>query len=217
LEHINVIEYLILNAGTMFEGSLTKDGWNTVSQVNHLSQFHLTTNLLLPALVRVPNGKARVVVVASGAALVPRQSISEIDWLESWRKPAPSLGEQFQHYAESKLANVLFAKSLSDRFGHVLKAYSVHPGFIVSMLYRQILPDSLVPIIDKVSRVVAKSTEAGAHVSVIAALDPTLENRSGVFLGSDGEIFDYPHRVKMDSATASTLWEASLKALAQKK
>ncbi len=132
-----------------------------------------------------------------------------IDWLTNWKKVCPTAKEQFERYAESKLANVLFAKSLSDRFGRSVKVFSVHPGFIVSNLYRQHLPERLRPVLDFVARIMAKSPESGAHVSVLAALDPRFENQSGAFISSTGEVFDFPSEVKMDSATATKLWEAS--------
>jgi NAD(P)-dependent dehydrogenase (short-subunit alcohol dehydrogenase family) len=119
----------------------------------------------------------------------------------------------FERYAESKLANALFAKALSDRFAGSFSSFSVHPGFIVSHLYRDWLPSGLVPLLDVVARVIAKSPETGAHLSVIAALDPKLKNSSGVFLCSNGEIFDFPKVVNLESQSATALWEASVQAI----
>ncbi len=41
MEQINVIEYLVLNAGIMFEGHLTNDGLNAISQVKFIEYQYL--------------------------------------------------------------------------------------------------------------------------------------------------------------------------------
>jgi NAD(P)-dependent dehydrogenase (short-subunit alcohol dehydrogenase family) len=103
----------------------TADGFELQLGTNHLGHF-LFTALLAPAFER----DTRVVNVSSrghlGSGMV-------------WDDPHYRTREynKWQSYGQSKTANILFTLGLAQRG---VTAYAVHPGMIVTDLYRH-LPD----------------------------------------------------------------------------
>jgi NAD(P)-dependent dehydrogenase (short-subunit alcohol dehydrogenase family) len=101
--------------------NLTEDGFETHTAVNYLSQFLLTQLLFKHNLINEPG---RILVVSSLA----NESVT-IDFDDlNWKKRAYSL---VGAYAQSKLANVLFAKELDERLrrqNRDITAVSIHPG-----------------------------------------------------------------------------------------
>lgn len=101
---------------------LTKDGFELHWGVNHLGHFALT-GLLMPALAASPG--ARVVTVSSLAALFSNLHFEHRGGSYSKRRT----------YAESKLANLVFALELARRLkfeGSGVSSLAAHPGFVDS-------------------------------------------------------------------------------------
>ncbi|KAI0426532.1 hypothetical protein F5Y09DRAFT_318560 [Xylaria sp. FL1042] len=128
---------LINNAGIMatpFE--LTKDGHEAQWQTNYLSHWVLTSHLL-PLLQRtartLPPGSVRIVNLSSSGHLgAPKCGINFAD-------PSLKDGGPWQRYGQSKLANILHAKTLHKRFGPGARegeiwVGSVHPGIVETNL-----------------------------------------------------------------------------------
>ncbi len=141
------IHVLINNAGIL-DGSapqLTVDGFERVWQVNHLGPVYFT-KLLMPALVMGGsiNAPSRVVMVSSIINhIYISQTGIDYDQLENDRNNLPT--DPFRRYAETKLANILFAKELTKRMEIVQEVndrdkvigVSLHPGICLSSkLYR---------------------------------------------------------------------------------
>lgn len=105
LARYDALTLLINNAGV---GSPalhhTADGFELVFGTNHLGHFALT-GLLLPALLAAPG--ARVVTVASMAHGPGRIDFENLDGTRGYR--------DMRAYAQSKLANLLFAYELQRR------------------------------------------------------------------------------------------------------
>ncbi len=220
------IDLLVLNAGVMGSSTLTDDGFEQTAQVNHLAPFFLT-KLLLPVLKKSQK-KPRVVVVASAGSLVPKFTSNWTQAFFSLPGDENLIG-QFVRYTQSKLANVLFAKGrvanmlicfkkiflklffpsgLADRNAW-LTVYSLHPGFIDSLLYRSLLPYPVSILLRWFGPIFAKSLTSGAHVTITAATVPELEAASGSFFSSSGSVFNYPEALNISSAAADELWDAS--------
>lgn len=115
------IDVLANNAGGIFgDRTPTVDGFEKTMQVNHLAPF-LLTNLLLPALLR------------AGGAVINTSSVAhrlfghiDVDDLDNARRFSPN-----KAYGDAKLANVLFAESLHERFhAQGLSAVAFHPGTV---------------------------------------------------------------------------------------
>ena len=125
------LDALIANAGIMALPELQQiAGIERQLFVNHIGHFVLVTGLLDRL---TPAG--RVVMVSSGAHRYAKQgmeldNVSGVFDYDPWRM-----------YGRSKLANILFARSLQARFeGSDRVALSLHPGVIETNLGRHI-PD----------------------------------------------------------------------------
>jgi NAD(P)-dependent dehydrogenase (short-subunit alcohol dehydrogenase family) len=118
--HIDVLAH---NAGGIFDGpQTTADGFERTFQVNHLAAFLLTHELT-------------EILVASRAAIVNTSSVAarlyghiDIDDLNTWHDYSPVRG-----YGNGKLANILFAKGLHDRYHEQgISAVAFHPGNVAT-------------------------------------------------------------------------------------
>ena len=122
------VDLLINNAGLAAAKGLTAEGFELAFGVNHLGHF-LFTNLLLDAIV----DGGRIVNVSSRA----HYKAKSIDWAAQ-RQPTTGL-TGLKAYSVSKLANVLFTKSLAKRLAHRnITTYSLHPGVVASDVWRQV-------------------------------------------------------------------------------
>jgi retinol dehydrogenase 12 len=115
------LDVLVNNAGCAnFSRSVTEDGYETTFAVNHLAPF-LLTNLLLDKIGS--SAPARIVNVASRAHR--GQQIDFDDLMSSKRY------QTMRTYGRSKLANILFTRTLSKRLaGTGVTANSLHPGVV---------------------------------------------------------------------------------------
>lgn len=123
------LDLLVNNAGVMAPPRqvLTVDGFELQFGVNHLGHFVLT-GLLLPALLEAPRG--RVVTVAS----IAHKSATAA----ALNANAGPRYDPRQAYANSKLANLLFASELQRRAedrGLPLTSTAAHPGLAATGLF----------------------------------------------------------------------------------
>ena len=133
---------LINNAGIMatpFE--MTKDGHEAQWQTNYLAHWVFTSHLLplmLSTSKGLPSGSVRIVnLSSSGHFYAPKGGFNFAD------TSLPD-GDGFTRYGQSKLANVLHAKTLNTRYGPEspsakagkgeIWAAIVHPGLVRSQL-----------------------------------------------------------------------------------
>ena len=128
LEREPTIDILINNAGIALPTyQQTDDGFEAHMGVNHLGHF-LLTNLLLPRMKESPH-HARIVTVSSGLY----KNCLEFDFAEmNSNDPARySKKRPGRAYSMSKLANILFMRSLSQRLeGTNVSTYALGPGLI---------------------------------------------------------------------------------------
>ena len=130
LEEEPRIDILINNAGVMAlpERKLTNDGFEMQFGTNHLGHF-LLTNLLLDRIKEAPS--ARIVNVSSRAYL---RGDLDFDNLNCERSYSPWVA-----YGTSKLANILFTRSLAKRLERTsVTANALHPGMIMTELARHL-------------------------------------------------------------------------------
>ena len=124
-------------------------------------------------------------------------------------------------YGQSKTANALFAVGLDARgAAHRIRAFSVHPGAVITELGRSMAPDEQRAMIEAAGKLSAgfKSTEQGAATTVWCATSPQLDGKGGVYC-EDADIatavpadFSEPRGVRpwaMDADLAEQLWRAS--------
>jgi NAD(P)-dependent dehydrogenase (short-subunit alcohol dehydrogenase family) len=116
------LHVLVNNAGVMMgQKTMTTDGYELMMQANHLAHFLLTL-LLLPKL---KESGGRVVTVTSSTYCLAKNGFDFEDiFCNSTRKYT-----LFGQYAQSKLANILFAKELARRHPDILSC-AAHPGLV---------------------------------------------------------------------------------------
>lgn len=174
--------HVLVNGAGIMATPLRRDarGYEGQFVTNHLGHFQLTARLW-PAL-RQARG-ARVVCVSS---LGHRQAAVDLDDPHFLRQPY----DKWRAYAQSKSANALFAVEL-DRRGaaHGVRAFSLHPGAILTPLVRHLDLDDLrrVGALDDEGQVNPppqsgfKSVAQGAATAVWCATSAQLEGMGGVY------------------------------------
>lgn len=205
------LDMLINNAGVMaIPRRTTADGFEMQFGVNHLGHFALT-NLLLPLLLRTP--AARVVTVSSGAHVFGQINFDDLH------------GERRYHpwaaYAQSKLANLLFAYELQRRLaaaGRQAISVAAHPGYAATNLQR-VGPEMRgsrlgMWLMTASNRLLAQSAAMGALPEVYAATSPDVQG--GNYIGPDGPLGQrgFPKKVRSsarsyDLDVAARLWAVS--------
>jgi len=197
------IDILINNAGVMWtDYTKTVDGNELQFHVNHLGHF-LLTHLLLEKLKAAP--EARIVTVSSLAHTRGEIKLDDLNSEKSYgRKEA---------YEQSKLANVLFSRSLAKRLqGTSVTTYSLHPGVVDTELTRYI-PFIGNKYVYQVVRVLLypffKSPEDGAQTTLYCAVEPSIAKDTGKYYSDCAEKQAAPQA--LDDDVAEKLWEASEK------
>ncbi|WP_326584676.1 SDR family NAD(P)-dependent oxidoreductase [Streptomyces sp. NBC_00481] len=172
------IDFMIDNAGIMAcPETRVGPGWEAQFATNHLGHFALV-NRLWPAIER---GGARVVSVSSRGHHFSGMRWDDIHWQHGYDK--------WLAYGQAKTANVLFAVHL-DRLGrdHGIRAFSLHPGGILTPLLRHIPKEEVVANgwYDEDGNPIAqegfKTPQSGAATQVWGATSPQLAGVGGVYL-----------------------------------
>ncbi|KAK0133745.1 Retinol dehydrogenase 12 [Merluccius polli] len=194
------LNILINNAGIMsIPYGKTADGFEMQIGVNHLGHF-LLTHLLIDLMKR--SAPARVVTVSSMAHAWGDMNFDDLNSETSYDKKSA--------YQQSKLANVLFTRSLAKKLeGTGVTAYSLHPGVVQTELWRH-LNGPQQTIIKMVSPF-TKTSVQGAQTSIYCAVDPSLENESGGYY-SDCAPASCSRAAQSDES-AQRLWEMSCELL----
>ena len=187
------VHALVNNAGALFlRRRLSADGVEMTWALNHLSYF-LLTELLHDRLLE--SAPARVVNVASEAHASGFIKLDDPGRLTGARA-----------YQQSKLANVLFTRSLAKRLqGAGVTVNAVHPGRVASgfgvnngWIWRLVAPI--------VHRNTITPEEAAIAVARLVT-DPQLNSVSGRYFDTGFEAAPAPQA--MDDALAERLWRLS--------
>lgn len=208
------IDVLINNAGTMaIPRRETEDGFETQFGVNHLGHFALTGLLFERLQTDNESDPARVVTLSSG--LHERGTIDFED-LHGERNY-----DGWDAYAQSKLANVVFAYELERRVRAAdanAMSVAVHPGYANTKLQFRGIEGRGTWIRTALRRlsnaVFAQSPEEGALPTLYAATAPDVEG--GAYYGPGGlaNMRGAPVRQassdrSYDRETARRLWDVS--------
>lgn len=182
------LDVLVNNAGVYMTGrAVSRDGFEMTLAVNHLAHF-LLTRRLLPLLKK--SAAPRVVTVSSMVHVSGRIVFDDMNSERGFNG--------YHAYANSKLANTLFANELARREPW-LTSNSLHPGVIGTKLLHAgfSMPGA--------------SVEEGARTSVYLATSPDVE-------GMSGKYFDNCRAVEaeaqaLDRQLAQRLWQWSEEAV----
>lgn len=207
------LDGLVNNAGLMaLPFTKTEDGFEMQMGTNHLGHFALT-GLLLPSLAKAK--APRIVTVSSLYHKRGKLDLSDL-FFERRRY------DKWVAYAQSKLANLLFAFELQRRASKkelALLSLAAHPGYSATELQGKgpkAEGSSLLEGVMKIANaVMAQSQERGALPQLRALTDPAAQG--GEFYGPSGfqEVWGDAVRVQAvaaahDEATARGLWERSV-------
>ncbi|WP_189227579.1 oxidoreductase [Saccharothrix coeruleofusca] len=155
------LDVLVNNGGVMWPPlSRTAQGFEVQFGTNHLGHFALTGRLL-PLLLRTP--AARVTTVTSLAQVTGRIDFEDMHWYERRYSTGAA-------YAQSKLANMMFALELDRKLravgSHVVSTAS-HPGWTFTDLTRH-----SPAVLRRASPFIGMPPEVGALTTMRAATDP---------------------------------------------
>ncbi|XP_026749446.2 retinol dehydrogenase 13-like [Galleria mellonella] len=197
--HLHV---LVNNAAVMeTPKGVTKDGFETQLGVNHMGHF-LLTNLLLDTIKA--SAPSRVVVVTCDTHR--RGAIQTADLnLDNKYEPAAA-------YAQSKLANLLFARELGRRMlGTGVSVAAVDPGFTDTNITRHLAMMKSITrfLVYPIFWPVMKTAKIGSQVIVHAALDPSVADSAGDYYVDMKKA--EPSKEAKDFETAFWLWRVSSK------
>lgn len=204
---VGAVDVLINNAGVMMPPhGRTRQGYELQFGVNHLGHFALT-GLLLERISHSRDG--RVVTVSSGLHKRGRIHFDDIHGEHNYGRT--------KFYAQSKLANVVFAIELSKRLranNVPIRSVLAHPGYSATNL-QSAGPTGVSKLVMKASnRMFAQDAEMGALPQLYAATGADVE--SGQFYGPDGrgESKGFPTLVEplddaRDRELSKRLWNIS--------
>ncbi|KAJ7060547.1 hypothetical protein C8F01DRAFT_1143071, partial [Mycena amicta] len=222
------LHVLIHNAATIGSYYITEDDFEIQGATAQFGPF-LLTKLIAPKLLstRTKSFVPRVVYVASNAH---GMGITSLDFskLRHGHLPedASTAPGMMKRYGEVKSMNMLMAVELSRRAKGQLRAYSLHPGAIPTNVLDK---EALVPVYLSLGFITEdgkpkennispwKTLPQGAATTVVAAFDPRLDDKAGVYLidctvAPEDKVA--PHAI--DPANAEKLWNLTEEMLGEK-
>jgi NAD(P)-dependent dehydrogenase (short-subunit alcohol dehydrogenase family) len=209
------LDLLINNAGVMAPPrSETADGFELQFGTNHLGHFALT-GLLFDELKKRPG--SRVVTVSSNAHKMGKLNFEDLQSEHSYRR--------WNAYAQSKLANLVFAIDLQRRIGDAgldMASMAAHPGLSATNLGSAgtgtgngLLNLVTTPFLMFSNAFLAQDAYHGALPTLFAAVSPGLAG--GSYIGPDGigehrgsPTIVAPRKVANDPEVAGHLWDKSV-------
>ena len=194
---------IICNAGIMAPQQLELiQGVESQFYVNHLSHFRLVDGLRSQLA-----SAGRVVVLSSAAHQAADKGGIQFGNIDGSQKYRP-----WTFYGQSKLANLLFARSLGTRLSLQQKVFAVHPGVIHTELVRYMNP-MIKNIWSLTAPLGMKSVAQGAATQVWAATSTFLNDKNGIYLADCNE--KGSSRYGRDIDLAERLWEWTEKKLTE--
>lgn len=196
---------------------LTKDGYELQFGTNHLGHA-LLIKLLLPLLLRTaetPNSDVRIINMASVAyAQAPKEGIV----FETLKTNQDGLGGmlpggRWSRYGQSKLANLLYARQLAQRYPSI-KSVSIHPGYIKTDLFANTTFLMSLPL-----RVMVPleggwtPVKQGPYNQLWAGTTERSNLEDGTYYAPVGKIGDLQTKQSRDDTLATKLWDWTQKEL----
>jgi NAD(P)-dependent dehydrogenase (short-subunit alcohol dehydrogenase family) len=189
------LDVLLNNAGVINTNRReTVDGFEESLAVNHFAPF-LLTGLLLPALQQAP--AARIVNVASHAhTFVKDMGFEDMQAEKNYKT--------FREYGRSKLANILFTRSLAKRLENEdITVNCLHPGAVATSLgtnngvVGKILTTALKPFF--------RTPDKGAETSIYLCCSDAASSVSGAYFANCKQASPKPWA--RDDEAAEQLWQ----------
>ncbi|KAK3388750.1 hypothetical protein B0T20DRAFT_484318 [Sordaria brevicollis] len=226
------LDILINNAAVNAQTrQFTPEGLEMTFGTNHIGVF-LFTNLLLPSLLTAASqsspGATRIVTLSSAGHRLSPIRFSDYNFEgkqvppeEDHVKPLPGSFAKCTEdgyngmvtYGQSKTANILFTLYLQRKLaGKGVGAYTLHPGTIQTELGRD--QDPSIQEQFHQMELFWKTLDQGCATTLVAALDPALNETKGLYL-VDCQMSD-PYHWAEDEVAAERLWKLSEKIVGEK-
>ena len=193
------IDVLLNNAGIVNARRVeTEDGFEETLAVNHFAPF-LLTGLLLPAILSSAP-EARIVNVASNAHhFVRDMGFDDLQARNSYKT--------FTVYGRSKLANILFTRSLAKRLEQRgVTVNSLHPGAVSTGIGKQ-NGGITAQVAHLLLKPFIRSPEKGAETSIYLCTSDAVRDTTGAYFYNCKETRPKPWAE--DDAAAARLWRVS--------
>jgi WW domain-containing oxidoreductase len=191
------LDAVIANAGVM-GASEAEQMYGVEKQfwINHVAHFRLVNGLL----DLVPHHTGRIVVVSGFASKLfgPKEGIAfgDLDGRKNY--------SAMRFYAQSKLANALFARELSRRLaGHGIAVNSLHPGGVFGTGFSR---NAAAPIrlLVRLARPLGKTLSQGAATQTLLAASPLVAGMTGLYWSDCRPVKGSPHLE--DAELREQLW-----------
>jgi len=203
------LDLLINNAGIMHPPkTLSAQGFEIQFAVNHLAHMLLTLKLQ-PLIEKKEN--SRIVTVTSGA-----QFFGKVGWNNI---KAENYYNKWESYANSKLANVMFALELNERLDQKnTLSLAAHPGIAKTNLFsaQKPKPNPIETLSLKLFSPIFQSAEMGALPQLFAGTSP--EAKGGEHYGPKFNFRGHPKLsptspFALNKKERINLWEKSMEVL----
>ncbi|CAG7822573.1 unnamed protein product [Allacma fusca] len=206
------VDILINNAGVLVSGKLqqkTQEGFEINFGVNHLGHF-LLTNLLLDSLKKA--APSRIVTVSSDVHLKGLIDFKDLmgENQRGTRNPIKN-----KHYANSKLANVLFSFELARKlWGTNVQTYCASTGLVKTKIVKIPFPWRIFSSL--IQRIFFKTPQEGCQTVLHCALSKQCRYETG-------EMYQHcrkwlpEDRIPIRREVASRLWTVSEELVGLKK
>lgn len=197
LKRTEQLDVLINNAGGIFpKKEMTKDGFELTLSANHLGHF-LLTNLLIPILLKSKGPK--IINVSSEAHRAAKVDLSNLNYEKSRYS-------SFNAYANVKLFNILFTKSLIDRYGeNGLTSYALHPGVVNTNFGKE--ADGIFNIFWKLAKPFMITPKEGAKTTIFLAKSKIPQKQNGFYFKKNKPLV--PSGLARSADLREKLWEKS--------
>ncbi|QKX54344.1 uncharacterized protein TRUGW13939_01430 [Talaromyces rugulosus] len=199
------LDIVICSAGVMtVPPSLSEDGYEIQFGTNHLGHALLVKSVL-PVLLHTakqPGSDVRFVVFTSQGYMMHPSGGILFDQLRT--KQDNLWLARYQLYGQSKLANVLYAAQLAERYPQITSV-SVHPGIVeTELMTGQSLPDRMFLRVTTLGKTI--TPEEGAKNALWAATTDKVNIKNGSYYEPVGNRQDVQRWAK-DQDLGRKLWE----------
>jgi retinol dehydrogenase 14 len=190
------IDVLVNNAGTVYASrTMTDDGYEATFQVNHLAGFLLTEEL---KDVLVASAPARIVITASTGHYAGTMDFDDLGFERGY--------QIMRAYGRSKLANVLYARSLAAELADAgVTVNALHPGAVATDIWSG-APWFARPVLAIAKRWMRSPAEGGANITFLA-IGPEVEGETGGYY--DDDRLKEPSDLARDDEVGARLREVS--------